>query len=379
MEGASELPALREVVLDVVTEVPLVQRTVVVNAVVCGVIGAAFGVVDGNAPLWLIGGVLFGAVVGAFADLAFRSLRRHHTLHRFRMLGLVLVEALLVIYVAVPSYGAYSTVHPPRIPVSASPAELGPDWESVTLTTGDGVRLAGWYVPSRNRAAIVVVHGHGRNRTQLIDHVLELTEHGYGVLASDLRAHGESSGDRFAPGGDSDLDVLAAVRYLHSRDDVDPDRIGALGLSAGAHAVICAAAHTNTIEALWLDGVGLGRTADVLNPLLPEARPLTALLPASWMRDRMIEAFSRSGTRAPIKEQVALIAPRPVLLIASGHDRMEAAIARRYAANAGPGAKLWVLPEADHVGGIRVHPEEYAQRMIAFFDDHLVDVGRPSR
>jgi len=41
---------------------------------------------------------------------------------------------------------------------------LGLAEPSVTFRSTDGLRLAGWYVPSRNGAAIVVVHGGGGNR-----------------------------------------------------------------------------------------------------------------------------------------------------------------------------------------------------------------------
>ena len=36
--------------------------------------------------------------------------------------------------------------------------------EDVSLHTRDGLRLAAWYVPSRNGAAVVVVHGGGGTR-----------------------------------------------------------------------------------------------------------------------------------------------------------------------------------------------------------------------
>ena len=202
--------------------------------------------------------------------------------------------------------------------------------------------------------------------------MLPLAEQGYGVLAFDLRAHGDSGGDRFAAAWDSHLDAIAAARYLQNRDDVDADRIGALGLSAGAHGIIYAAAKTDSIRALMVDSVGLGGTTDLLAPLRPEARPLLAMIPASWMRHRMIEAPSRSRAGPSIKEQVALIAPRPVLFVASGRDRMETAIARRYAARAGPGAGLWVLPDVDHIGGVLARPEEYAQGLTFFFNARLL-------
>jgi hypothetical protein len=52
--------------------------------------------------------------------------------------------------------GYYAT-HRPRSAVSEP--NLGRAHEDVTLKTSDGLRLDGWYVPSRNRAAVLVFPG----------------------------------------------------------------------------------------------------------------------------------------------------------------------------------------------------------------------------
>ena len=56
---------------------------------------------------------------------------------------------------------------------------------------------------------------------------------GYGVLLLDARGHGDSGGRAMDLGWFGDLDVTAAVDHLAARDDVDPDRIGAVGMSMG--------------------------------------------------------------------------------------------------------------------------------------------------
>jgi pimeloyl-ACP methyl ester carboxylesterase len=57
----------------------------------------------------------------------------------------------------------------------------------------------------------------------------------------------------------------------------------------------------------------------------------------------------------------------PVLLIASGAPQ-EIPVNRRYAADAGPNARLWEIPEAGHTGGLRARPAQYEQRVIGFLD-----------
>lgn len=343
-------------------------RPVIVNAAVCGIIGGAFGTVSRNLIPWLAGGLVVGGLLGLATEASLGRLSKSRFLYRRRLLLLVLVEALLTVYLVIPALGAYHDVHPPRSPVSFTPAELGMAYEDVTLTTEDGVNLSGWYIPSQNGAAIVAVHGLAGNRTQVLGHAQALAEAGYGVLLFDLRAHGESGGQRF---GAAYLDVRAAVEYLLNRPEVMPEQIGALGLSAGAHAILNAAAGDPRLKALWLDGAGANRVEDVLGPMLPELRPFFIMMPVPWMHDRFMELFSGVKAAPPLKEQVAKIVPRPMLFVAGGQEDLEISLAHRYADIAGKPARVWGLPDVAHCGGLAAYPEEYKGLMLSFFDTYL--------
>jgi len=347
------------------------RSLVVVNTAACVIIGLTFGTLTGNILGWLIGSAVIGAAIGALGERLFRPLAAKR-IYRLRMVLVLLVELLLVVYLVIPIYAANFNVHPTRFPATVNPGELGLAYEDIRLQTQDGIELAAWYIPSRNGAAIIAVHGFNGNRTHVIYHADALAKHGYGVLALDMRAHGESGGDRFGASWTSDLDVLAAVDYLQRRPDVQPDRIGALGLSSGAHAILYAAARSPSIKALIADGTGGGRVEDAINPLLPEIQQYWFMVPMVWNTDRFTELLSGSPAKPPIREQVKLIAPRPILFIAAGKAEGEISQANRYAASAGPTAQVWAIPEADHVGGIFARPQEYQQRMLAFFDQNLL-------
>jgi len=76
---------------------------------------------------------------------------------------------------------------------------------------------------------------------------------------------------------------------------------------------------------------------------------------------------------APMIEIIDDISPRPIMIVGGGQafpligsegERM----VPRYAQYAGSNAQTWVIPEATHCDGPARRPDEYAGRMIEFFD-----------
>lgn len=119
--------------------------------------------------------------------------------------------------------------------------------QRVSFRTDDGVTIAAtWYEPSSRPApAVVLVHMLQRSRRDWDGLASRLAAAGIGALAIDLRGHGESSPSAAAEAsGYADLvqDVRAARRFLGSRPDVIPSRIGIAGASLGANLAALAAA-----------------------------------------------------------------------------------------------------------------------------------------
>jgi dienelactone hydrolase len=344
---------------------------VLINSFVGTAIGATFGAFQ-NLAACSIGGLVLGALLGLANEAFFRHSRRLAHWYRLRTVILVLGEAFLVFYGLIPAFGVYHTTHPTRVPVVGSPADLGmANYEDVTLSAAEGITLRGWYIPSRNGAAIIAVHGADANRSQMLGHARALAQAGYGVLLFDLRADGESDGTLF-PVTDATSDVSAALAYLRSRQEIDPGRIGAVGLSLGAEVLLQAAAGDPSLKALIADGATTNTVRDLLR-LPPRYRLLYAAAPMWWMSDRTAALMSGAPAR-PLVELVEKIPPRPILFISS-NEEPEPLMNRRLYEHAGPAAQLWELPDTGHVGGIFAHPEEYKQRMITFFDAALLTGG----
>jgi pimeloyl-ACP methyl ester carboxylesterase len=159
-----------------------------------------------------------------------------------------LVAASAVVAVAI----GYVTTHTGRAVVP--PNHLGSAHENVKFTTGDGLELEGWYVPSKNGAAVIAFPG--RNGPQAKTRML--ARHGYGVLLFDRRGEGRSEGEPNAWGWGGEADIEAAIAYLQRRPDVDPERIGGIGLSVGGEMMIEAAAQTDELAAVVSEGAGAG-------------------------------------------------------------------------------------------------------------------------
>ena len=143
---------------------------------------------------------------------------------------------------------------PPTSVGSATPADRGMSYRDVEFETADGVALSGWYVPSTNGAAVVLMHGAGSTRSGVLDQAAVLADHGFGVLLFDARGHGRSGGRAMDFGWYGDQDTSAAVSFLQAQPDVDDQRIAAMGMSMGGEQAIGAAAADPRIGAVVAEG-----------------------------------------------------------------------------------------------------------------------------
>jgi uncharacterized protein len=267
--------------------------------------------------------------------------------------------------VIVPIGLAYVTTHTGRAVVPAD--RLGVAHENVSFTTSDGLELEGWYIPSRNGAAVISFPGRsGPQRPARM-----LARHGYGVLLFDRRGEGRSEGEPNSWGWGGDKDVKAAIDYLQTRPDVDPHRIGGIGLSVGGEMLLETAAETDELAAVVSEGAGartfsedMDQDGTVVDKVL--GTPLSAVKTAS------IAVFSNQSPPANLKDLVSRIAPRPLMLIAAPNSPNGEKLNRGYYEAAREPKALWEIPEARHTGGLAARPQEYERRVVGFFDEALL-------
>jgi dienelactone hydrolase len=237
--------------------------------------------------------------------------------------------------------------------------------KQVQLRTSDGLTLEGSYVPSKNGAAVVVAFG--RKGTQRPARML--ARHGYGVLIFDRRGEGESDGDPNPYAwNEGERDLLAAIDFLKRRPDVDPDRIGGIGLSVGGETFLQTAAHSEDVRAVVSEGATARSVGELRSVPGSGFGPvvLNAVITAGTA------VFSDSAPPPHLIDLVERIAPRPMLLIhAPRADPDEPRFNRAFYRAAGAPKTIWGVPEAGHVGAQEARPREYEQRVTRFFDQAL--------
>ncbi|HET7855688.1 MAG TPA: alpha/beta fold hydrolase [Gaiellaceae bacterium] len=277
---------------------------------------------------------------------------------------LALGAALLVAFVMFPLSLSYVVTHVARAYVPEP--DLGAPYEDVSFETSDGLTLRGWYVPSKNRAAVIAFPG--RKGPQAPARML--ARHGYGVLLFDRRGEGESDGDPNTFGWSGELDVYAAAAFLRSRPEVDPERIGAVGLSVGGEMLIQAAAESDEVKAIVSEGAGARSIREDLE--LPDASWYS---PGIWLAGVITAGTALFSDKLPppnLKELASRISPRSVFFVYGEEGQpQEIDLNPVYYAAARRPKAIWEVPGAGHTGGIDAQPDEYERRVVAFFDGAL--------
>jgi dipeptidyl aminopeptidase/acylaminoacyl peptidase len=186
-----------------------------------------------------------------------------------------------------------------------------------------------------------------------------------------MRGRAGSGGEYVTLGVYEQKDLISVVDYAMSRKDVDPDRIGVLGISMGGSTAILAASQDPSIRAV-IDDCGFSDAPSVIAasfehfihlPAFPFA-PITV-----WIASERA-GIDVNGVRP--MDVVSRISPRPILIIHGLADYIvPVENSRRNFAAARQPKKLWLVPGAGHGKVHTVAKAEYERRVIGFFDAAL--------
>jgi len=238
--------------------------------------------------------------------------------------------------------------------LTASPDDMGLEYENVALTTSDGERLHGWYVPAPGRRGVVLFfHGNAGNISHRLDSIGIFHQLGLDTLIIDYRGYGQSTGKASEKG--TYVDAQAAWNYLVDERGIPAGEIIIFGRSlGGAVGAWLGTQYTPAamiIESSFTSGVDMARR---LYPFLP-ARLITRL-------------------RYPVAEYASQL-DCPVLVVHSRDDEIipfdmgqsiYAAVKQR---------KSFLELRGDHNNGFYISRHDY----IAGLDDFIESVFGPPR
>jgi fermentation-respiration switch protein FrsA (DUF1100 family) len=129
--------------------------------------------------------------------------------------------------------------HPDRGNDSITPDAYGIDYDDVTFRTEDGLNLHGWFIPGKKSSpdddlhTLLWFHGNAGNINHRLDNIKMLYDRvPVNVFIIDYRQYGRSEGKVSEQG--TYIDAKAALAYLHSRKDINHDKVIFFGRSLGS-------------------------------------------------------------------------------------------------------------------------------------------------
>src|SRR5258706_178634 len=155
------------------------------------------------------------------------TLSPRQRLRRRVLLGAILaLEVVMLGYAGASVMAAMALMAPnssPR-PITQTPAAWGLLYQTVSFPSrSDHLLIRGWLMPGllpdgkqTVERTIIVVHGYPGNRSSVLRVSAALVQHGFAVLALDLRGNGESAPAPTSLGEFEQRDILGAVVFLQT-------------------------------------------------------------------------------------------------------------------------------------------------------------------
>ena len=257
------------------------------------------------------------------------------------------------------------------------PTAYGLSFEKVEFVSRKGdVDLSGWYLLGEDgKPTLIFVHGIGSMRTgdNAMQLAARLVSRGYNVLLFDLRAHGSSGGDKVSGGFYEQQDVLGAFDFLVGRG-IPGESIGVLGFSMGAATALLAVSQEPAIRAVVVDSI-YANASDLISQETARKTIFPRWLVPVFMPAAKVMADRLYGidVAALVPEKVVKGLPYPILLIhGKGDTRIPFEHSVKVHGAARPGSEIWLVPEVEHVDAFLAYPDEYIERVMAYYDARLV-------
>ena len=154
---------------------------------------------------------------------------------------------------AIAGFLVYRIVKPQRTSSEINLQSFPGRPDAVHFSVAGGKTRDGLFFPGfRGAPTIVLCHGYGSSKGELLTLVSALQEHQYNVFVFDFAAHGANDGISSFGYHEAD-EVRAALDTIAQRGDVDPASFGLWGYNLGAYSALREAESDKRVRALVLD------------------------------------------------------------------------------------------------------------------------------
>lgn len=255
-----------------------------------------------------------------------------------------------------------------------------PALEPLAFPASDGTRLAAWFLAHPEpQGTVLMLHGFGTNHFGLMHLAYDLYQHGLQSLLFDFRGHGASEGEVTTLGMRERQDVLGALAYLRSRNDVDANRIGVYGVSMGGATALLTIRGEMGVRAIVTDSAfaTLRGAIDRGFRRIAGLPPSIFRTPTIWFASRFVgEKLKHVLGKVRPLDHVKQAGRYPLLIIHGTDDDVVYVqdAYQLYVAAEGP-KELWIIPDAGHGRAHQMLGSAYVDRVAAFYADAF---GGPS-
>jgi pimeloyl-ACP methyl ester carboxylesterase len=290
--------------------------------------------------------------------------------------GVLLLFAFLTI-VGIATLMLYGVVKP-----SATSGGLQADQllgrPDVVRFSVPGGTIEGWFFPGLRTAPIIVLaHNYLSNREEIITLATAFQEHQYNVFLFDFSGHGSSK--RFSTLGFRETrELLAAIKAVTSRDDVDRTRVGIWGCGMGGYAAVTAAAQDPRIRAIAVYSL-YERPEDLLKAALDNSA--LSAVPLAQLFSRFEFSLLTFSYRKdpPLSERVARLGNVSKMFITANNEPHFAAVTSQLFSKAPEPKVQRAVQRSRYASMMEEEKRSHESELISFFLSSLPIAAPPAQ
>jgi len=273
--------------------------------------------------------------------------------------------------IAVTLYGGHQLVRRREPDPVDTPENYGMAYESVAFPSRYKLTMRGWWIPHEApRGTIIFCHGQNGSMAGDLPQARAFHQAGYNILMFDLRAHGDSDGDKMTYGCFEKEDLLGAIDFVRTKPNVD--KVAVIGFSMGAAVATIATALSPHVSVLIVDGIFrrfLSAVQAELKRYLPT--PLAALMAQSVVLGGTLLTNTRMYQVSPLLWFKHIRSDVAVLFIHAEQDRYTSHEDIQFLASEFKGtSKIWVASGSEHREGFKEHQQGYMDVVLGWLDAH---------